>query len=109
MSVRSERQSPQSGKKSKVLKPETSFVTISIKLSDFENISYLKDEVETIRVVGKFMSTEIECKTSSDGFKCQDSNVEIEYQFSVNAFDNEEVFDLFSNPIQCKSLLTFIF
>lgn len=107
MSLRSQSRSSRVPKKSKVESiEERELATISIKLSDFENLKYLKNDFKNLRIVGNFLGNEIEKKSDGenflDCFKCLDEDVNLKFEFSVNVNEEEEIFDLFTNPIQCK-------
>lgn len=92
MSMKLERRSE---KKSKTV--EKNLVAISIKLSDFENVKYLNQEVENLQIDGKFMNKKIE---SSNCFRCLDEDINLEFKLSINIDNDEEIFNLFSNPIE---------
>ena len=75
-------------------------VAILIKISELDNLKYLLDEEVDLKVSVTFMNVEL---PNEKTFKSNDANVQLQYQLKINVNDDEEVFNLFTNPIQSKN------
>lgn len=104
MTIKTDSKSAKAATKSIVESMTTRDVHISIKITEMENLKFLIDEVAELKVVAKFMNDDIKC--SPDGaqqFKPSD-DVELNFEFQINAESPEEIFNLVANPVQREIL-----
>lgn len=102
MPAKTDRKSAKAATKSIVESTNTRDVHISIKITEMENLKFLIDEVAELEVIAKFMNNDIKCNPDgAQQFKPR-GDVELEFEFQINAGNSEEVFNFFANPVQCE-------
>lgn len=67
-----------------------------------ENLKFLIDEVAELEVIAKLMNNDIKCSPDGAQQFQPTGDVELKFEFQINAKNSEEVFNLFANPVQCE-------
>lgn len=99
---RAETKSSKVGKQPQVV--DKKFATVSIDVSDVENIMCFAGGATKFLISATHRGTKIaiENNNNSDGFDPSEGNIVIRYELKVNVADQEEVLELFANPILGK-------
>lgn len=92
-------------KSSKVEKQAQRLATVSIDVSDVENVMCFADGAAKVVIFATHRGTNIATKSNnnSDGFDPSEGNIELKYELKVDVSDQEEIFELFANPVLGKN------
>lgn len=84
---------------------------IVIKILEVKNLEFLvTDSATQVEIVAEFMNDQIKCKINekqnSARFRSSDEEIHLSYELQIDIDNEENVYDLFANPVHCKFLLT---